>query len=78
MRERVLSSSKRASPGSFLGEVRTGGGEGNTISLLMEEKVLQIEPVKYLSCFSFSTERDRDRKRKGENLNEDGVKKKAG
>lgn len=36
--------------------MRKRGGEGNTISLLMEEKFLQIEPVKYLQLPVFSNE----------------------
>lgn len=45
MKERVLSSSNQAAPGLFQ---RDGGWGGDKISLLMEEKFLQIEPVKYL------------------------------
>ncbi len=52
--ERVLSSSNRAAPRSFLGEVKKRGGKGNTISLLMEEKFLQIEPVNYLQLHFLS------------------------
>lgn len=46
-------STNRAAPGLFLGKVRkTGGRGGDTISLLMEKKFLQIETIKYLCHLS--------------------------